>query len=189
MDRPSTARDEDAIEIRRVRAGEWKEHRALRLKALARDPLAFGSTHAREVAFPDDLWKERTSRNADSEQSALFVADAGEGGLVGMVAIAFLEQRWHVFAMWVAPEYRRRGLGGRLLDVGVTWFRQQSSVDALLLEVNPRQQGAVQLYERAGFHRTGGESPLGHTPGEVTISMALEPEGTSAAQGPTARVQ
>lgn len=145
------------------------------MRALASDPVAFGSTHSRELAYADELWRERTARSATSNESALFVADGGERGLVGMVAIAFTESQWHVFAMWVAPEYRRQGLGGQLLDAGLTWFRSRSSTERLVLEVNPRQGAAVRLYERRGFRRTDPSAPLGHAEGETTIGMALDP--------------
>jgi len=162
------------VEIRRVRPDEWNAHRELRLKALAVDPLAFGSTLAREETFADELWKERTVRGAESKDSALFVADAGSEGLVGMVVVTLLEGRGHVFAMWVAPGRRREGIGGRLLDAGLNWFRARTSEGLLHLDVNPRQGDAVRLYENRGFRRTGSSSPLGHTDGEMTISMVLD---------------
>jgi len=172
--RPNSA-SFDAIDVRRIRPDEWREHRELRLQALARDPLAFGSTHSRERGFSDDLWKERTERGALSESSALFIADSGGTGFVGMVAVARPEGQWHVFAMWVSPEFRRRGIGGRLLDAGLTWFRERTNSDPLLLDVNPRQVDAVRLYEHRGFRRTGGTAPLGHIEGEITVSMVLDP--------------
>jgi len=52
------------ISVRRVRAGEWRALRALRLRALAEAPNAFGSTLARESAFPDDTWRERAAAAA-----------------------------------------------------------------------------------------------------------------------------
>jgi hypothetical protein len=45
--------------IRRIRADEGPRLRALRLRALAEAPMAFGSTLAHEQGFPDDIWRER----------------------------------------------------------------------------------------------------------------------------------
>ena len=122
----SSSESSDSIDVRRIRPDEWREHREIRLKALACDPLAFGSTHSRELGYSDDLWKERTERGALSESSALFVADHGGKGFVGMMAVAGSEGQWHVFAMWVTPERRRRGIGSRLLDAGLAWFRERA---------------------------------------------------------------
>jgi len=174
MSSSSRSRGRGSVEIRRLRPEEWSAHRELRLKALATDPLAFGSTLVREEAFADELWKARTVRGAASNDTALFVADAGSEGLVGMVAIALLEGQWHVFAMWVEPGRRGEGIGGRLLDAGLNWFRARTSGEPLHLGVNPRQGDAVRLYENRGFRRTGGSSPLGHADGEMTVSMVLD---------------
>ena len=45
--------------VRRFAANEWRVYRALRLHALRDAPDAFGSTLAREEAFPDDEWVQR----------------------------------------------------------------------------------------------------------------------------------
>src|SRR5262245_23901545 len=49
------------VEIRRIRADEGLRLRALRLRALADAPQAFGSTLAREHAFVDSTWHERAA--------------------------------------------------------------------------------------------------------------------------------
>ena len=162
------------IRIRRIRPEEWPAHRDLRLRALAQDPLAFGSTFERERGFSDEKWKDLTLRGAASEQSALFVADAGRAGMVGMVAIVFVDDVWHVFAMWVEPRRRRRGLGGKLLDAALDWFQTVAPDRPLLLEVNPRQEEALRLYERRGFRSTGRSAPLGHAEGEKVVAMVRD---------------
>jgi ribosomal protein S18 acetylase RimI-like enzyme len=168
-------REVRTVQVRRIRPEEWAGHRELRLRALSCDPLAFGSTLTREREFPDDLWKERTARGASSTESALFVAAAGPTGLVGMASVVFFEGRWHLFGMWVEPNYRGQGVGGRLLDAGTAWLRTVAPGQPLHLEVNPKQGGAVRLYEGRRFRRTGASAPLGHAEGETTVSMVLDP--------------
>ena len=55
--------------IRRIRAEEGPSLRALRLRALADAPMAFGSTLAREEAFTEDEFRARAR-----------IARRGEGG-------------------------------------------------------------------------------------------------------------
>jgi hypothetical protein len=74
--------------VRRIRADEGARLRALRLRALADSPLAFGSTLAREEAFSADVWDERTTRGAASEDQVTCVAEDGNrwiGMAVGLV--------------------------------------------------------------------------------------------------------
>ena len=174
MSSPRVPSDFPGFALRRIRAGEWSAFRELRLRALTVDPLAFGSTRLRESEYPDDLWKDRTARGASSTESAIFVAVTGQGDLAGMVSIAFVAGRWNVFGMWVDPSFRHQGLGGRLLEHGIAWLRSAAGHLTLHLEVNPKQEDAVHLYEHHGFRRTGVSTPLGHTEGESTVSMELD---------------
>ncbi len=157
--------------IRRIAPSEWALHRDLRLRALASDPLAFGSTLAREQAYPEDLWKERTARSASSEEATTLLAIVPGDRPVGMVVAALVNEAPHIFGMWVEPSWRGRGVGGRLLDEALEWTGQVRPTSEVQLEVNPNQAAAVALYESRGFVRTGAVSPLGHTAGESVIGM------------------
>ena len=51
--------DDGAYLVRRLRPDEWRDLRALRLRALEDAPDAFGATLAEEAAEPDLTWQER----------------------------------------------------------------------------------------------------------------------------------
>jgi putative acetyltransferase len=59
--------------------------------------------------------------------------------------------------MFVRPEYRRRGLGGQILNRLADYAREQG-VRVLRLETGIHQTEAIALYERYGFQR---RSPFG----------------------------
>ena len=61
--------------VRRFAANEWRAYRALRLHALRDAPDAFGSTLAREEAFPDDEWVQRLERGAGSPMDLPLIAE------------------------------------------------------------------------------------------------------------------
>src|SRR5262245_31242987 len=55
------------MKIRRIRADEGLALRTLRLAALADSPMAYGSTFAREDAYPDAVWHERRGRRGGQQ--------------------------------------------------------------------------------------------------------------------------
>src|SRR5215467_11700539 len=100
-----------AITVRRIRAEEWERLRAVRLRALADAPMAFGSTLAAEQAQPDEFWRRRAAGGAADDDRATFVAER-DGAWVG-IGTCVLEAggtgarpAW-VFGMWVEPAVRR----------------------------------------------------------------------------------
>lgn len=158
---------------------DWPRLRELRLKALAQDPLAFGSTLAREAVFDEPLWQERVRNSSSGSAQSTLVALAPGERWVGMITLHYVEGAWRVFGMWVDPVVRGRGVGGRLLDLGIAWAEDAHPGAGVELSVNPRQTFAVRLYERRGFRFTGQEEPLGHTPGEVARKMVRPPKSSS----------
>lgn len=78
--------------VRRVEAGEWRNVRALRLRALE-DPdaaIAFLETRATAESQPDDFWIARTEAAAVSDTVAQFIAEA-DGNWVGTVSVLIRE--------------------------------------------------------------------------------------------------
>jgi hypothetical protein len=47
------------MEARQAQAADWQALRQLRLRALADAPDAFASTLEAELAFPDEVWRQR----------------------------------------------------------------------------------------------------------------------------------
>jgi len=47
------------METRQAQAADWETLRQLRLAALADAPDAFASTLEAEVAYPDEVWRQR----------------------------------------------------------------------------------------------------------------------------------
>jgi hypothetical protein len=63
------------MNIRRIRADEGLRLRDIRLHALADSPMAYGSTLAREEAYPEALWNERAANGAVGDKFVTFVAE------------------------------------------------------------------------------------------------------------------
>jgi ribosomal protein S18 acetylase RimI-like enzyme len=132
----------------------WREYRALRLRALADTPGAFGASYATNVANPDDCWRGRLQAVLDGRSLLLFAECAGQP--VGMLGAfwgdaAQSEGVANVIAVFVEPRWRGRGLAAQLLDALLERLRATPGLHTAELDVAVEQTAAVALYQRAGF--------------------------------------
>jgi GNAT superfamily N-acetyltransferase len=156
--------------LRRVRPRDGGVLSDLRLRALAGDPLAFGSTLEREAPW-DDEWDDWARRHADGGDEATFIAIADDGAPAG-IAGGFRNQdhpgRFELFAMWISPEHRRQGHATRLIEGVAGWAREHGGRELCLWVTDPRARG---VYELSGFHDDGRREPLEHTPTVTMVGM------------------
>lgn len=169
----------------RVRPDDWRDLRDVRLRALADAPTAFGSTLAREVAFPDDVWRERAAQGRTLLARSLpddggpAGGDRSPGRVVGVAAVISSPDdpgTAELVSVWVDPGARGTGVAAALLR----------SADALAVELGARtlalwvtttNDRALRLYERAGFVRTGATKPLPSDPRLAELRMARRAAG------------
>ncbi|MGA8663916.1 MAG: GNAT family N-acetyltransferase [Thermoplasmata archaeon] len=166
------------VTIRRISDRDRDGYRALRLRALKADPLAFGSTWSRESAYEEVRWTEWTHRGATSSEAATWLAESAESELVGMAGIFWEKGSFAVWGMWVDPRRRGTGIGTRLLQEVLRWAATARPEASVRLSVNPTQSAAVRLYRTCGFRSTGKSDPLGHTPGAFVEEMVRPSQGS-----------
>jgi GNAT superfamily N-acetyltransferase len=115
-------------------------------------PDAFGVTLVEEERTTEATWRARL----DAEDAATFLAVA-EGRDVGLVVGApyrGLAGALGLFAMWVEPGVRGRGLGVILVEALLAWARERGHT-RVVLDVADQNAPAVALYSRMGFEPTG----------------------------------
>lgn len=136
------------MNIKRLTAAEGLRLRAIRLRALADAPDAFGSTYAEAAARPS--WA------AQLQEFATFVAvvDGKDVGLVRGVGDDVQPDVAWLISLWVSPEARGKGVGEALIDAVVAWARA-SGARRVLLDVGDHNQPAIALYARKGFAPNG----------------------------------
>jgi ribosomal protein S18 acetylase RimI-like enzyme len=158
--------------------------KTVRLWALEDSPSAFGSTYTREAAFPDSEWLTRAAKMNGDKRIGFLAMDNGAG--CGMAAGFRDEQdstRAQLVSMWVAPAYRRTGVG-RLLVTAIREWARNRGVRTLHLMVTSCNQNAIKFYERNGFSMTGRTEPYPNDPAltEYEMSTSISREDTDALQ-------
>lgn len=173
------------IAIRRIRADEWEDVRALRIEA-TNDPdasIAFLETPETVTARSDDFWRERADIAAGSETAAQFVAvvdDEWVGSL--SVIIRATGQKDHmgryvddrradVVGVYVRPALRGTGAVDLLLAAAAEWVLDQG-LDRVQLDVHRDNLRAQAAYRRSGFAPTG-ETLTGSIGPEIVMARLL----------------
>jgi ribosomal protein S18 acetylase RimI-like enzyme len=149
-----------AIAIRPLVGGDFARYRALRLRGLAEHPEAFTSSVGEEATAEGDARiAARLEPSAHAPHDAMLGAFEGDV-LVGAVGLAVDMRekachRAHVLGMYVVPERARCGVGRALLDAAIERARATPGLAGLTLTVTAGNDGALRLYERAGFAVVG----------------------------------
>lgn len=151
---------------------DWRRVRSVRLAALADAPDAFSATLAEEVRRPEASWRGRLAGDA-----VTFLAALGDARDVGTAVVARAYDdpaALGLYAVWVAPEARGRGVGDALVASAVAHARAAGKA-RLVLDVGERNAAAIALYARAGFRPTGRTSTLPPPRERVAeLEMALD---------------
>ncbi|OJF10018.1 GNAT family N-acetyltransferase [Couchioplanes caeruleus] len=171
-----------ALTVHRVTPGDAARMRALRLEMLADSPLAFLETLAQAAARPHADYRRRIVQASSGVQLAQFVADPAprRGGstrpgdrLIGHAGGTVLPEdpaATVVFAVYVTPTHRGRGVLASLVEAVAEWSLSAGRRE-LMLEVVIGNDRAVRAYERLGFEDTGVRVPHPVVPGLRELQM------------------
>jgi ribosomal protein S18 acetylase RimI-like enzyme len=166
-------------EVRRIRAGEWREYRELRLEALKDTPLAFTEQYETSVRRPDEFWQDRTRRAATDKAVAGFVAVNGDHFTGKTTCLIEPDITDHVSAqivgVYVQPGSRGDGTADRLCEAAVGWALREAGADRVRLFVLDANERARRFYQRIGFVLTGVTEPYPPDPSYVELEMVYRP--------------
>ncbi len=74
--------------------------------------------------------------------------------IIGFIVIFLLGEECELLNICIDPEYRRQGLGQRLMD-HVIEYSQSKNLSRIYLEVRDGNQHAIDLYHACGFGEVG----------------------------------
>ncbi|MFS0671788.1 N-acetyltransferase family protein [Ornithinibacillus sp. 179-J 7C1 HS] len=142
--------------IRLLDPTDAKQYATLRLEALKENPEAFSASFEEESEKenPIQLYEKRFS-NTHYNLGAF-----DEETLVGMVSLVpetklKLKHKANIFAMYVTPDYRGKGIGKALLEAAINQAKQIEGLIKINLAVVSINYGAKALYKQMGFETFG----------------------------------
>ncbi len=146
------------VELRALSSQDVAEFQRLRLEALWENPTAFSSSYEEER--DRDLAKI-AERIAPDGLGLIFGAFDG-GRLVGLAGFRRegglkLKHKGFIWGMYVAPTYRRRGIGRQLIERVISHAATLPGLRRITLGVNAANSPAIALYEATGFKSYGVE--------------------------------
>ena len=120
-----------------------------------------------------DPWSEASFREALTSPWTFGLVAEGSRGVAGYLIGREVAGTGEVLNLAVAPELRRRGIGGALLDAGLAALRRRR-VDEVFLEVRESNRSAQALYMGYGFRPVGQRAAYYRNPREDALVLRLE---------------
>jgi len=124
-------------------------------------------------------WSER-SYIYDLEQNpaarswvAELPEDDREPKIIGMIVMWLIIDEAHIGTIAVHPEYRRRGIGRKLLQVALNEAKE-SGAEYVYLEVRRTNLAAQSLYQNLGFKQVGVRPRYYQDNNEDALLLTLE---------------
>jgi ribosomal protein S18 acetylase RimI-like enzyme len=141
-----------AVEIRNLERTDAALFQELRLRGLTECPTAFASSYEEECELPPETVGERL----DPTDKSVVLGAFEDARLVGVLGLARerrakMAHRAFLWGMYVAPEFRRRGIGRELVAEALRHARRMPGIRRIHLGVNAANQAALALYTCMGF--------------------------------------
>jgi ribosomal protein S18 acetylase RimI-like enzyme len=141
------------IAIEQAHAEDWQVWRDLRLRALATDPDAFGSTLAEWQDADEPRWRDGF---ATVLFRAIAVVDGRPSGMIGCRESSAgtdpaASPGVEIVSVWVSRSVRGRGVGDALIAAALRWAARDRPDRTVLLQVREANAAAIALYRRNGF--------------------------------------
>ncbi|MFA6375914.1 MAG: GNAT family N-acetyltransferase [Candidatus Paceibacterota bacterium] len=89
--------------------------------------------------------------NHGNKTKKTWVADEN-GKIIGFCAIENTKKKNKILAMYILPQYRGKGIGGKLITYGLEWLSGDKKTYVNVVEYNLT---AINFYEKHGFVKTG----------------------------------
>jgi len=125
---------------------------------------------AAEENIFSDAWSERSITDLISTEGAMCYTARDGDRVIAYILGRVIAPEGEIYRIAVLPEYRRRGIGYRLLDYAVKTSRGRG-LECLFLEVRSQNLPAIKLYTAYGFREIGRRRGYYKNPTDDAIIM------------------
>jgi len=159
------------MDVRRIRADEWRLWREARLRMLREEAAYFSTRYEDAVREPDAVWQGWTAEAAAGTDKVLYVAEVDSDVLGVVGGFRRLDPgEVQLISLWVDPDARGRGVAQALIRAVAGWARERGAERVVLFVQEANAPGRA-LYLRAGFRPTGAREPVG--PGRPGFKLVV----------------
>ena len=120
-----------------------------------------------EICFSDP-WSETSIKTELNNPLSYWLVADDNGIIAGYVGSQSVLDSADMMNIAIAPEYRRQGIGRKLIDNLIAHLQEQNVI-ALLLEVRVSNAAAISLYQKFGFEQVGRRPRYYHNPREDAL--------------------
>lgn len=122
---------------------------------LLSDDNVFEVWELEKICF-DDPWELKAFTSELNNHISVYFAARDEESrkIVGYAGVWMMYDCANITNIAVAPDYRREGLGGKMLDLLIDVSREHG-MKSITLEVRASNAAAIALYEKYGFEKCG----------------------------------
>jgi ribosomal-protein-alanine N-acetyltransferase len=119
-----------------------------------------------------DPWSEPSFREALASDWTFGLVAETNRGIAGYLVGREAAGSGEILNLAVAPEFRRRGIGGELLEEGLSAFQERGARE-VFLEVRESNRSAQALYLARGFRPVGQRASYYRNPREDALVLRL----------------
>ena len=120
-----------------------------------------------------DAWSEKSLQETLEQKQTILLTAFDDKKLIGYVILYYVLEEGEIARIAVAPEYRRQGVGARLL-LELENLCIDNGISKLLLDVRESNVSAYAFYEDHGFVKDGIRKNFYSAPKEHAILMSCE---------------
>lgn len=142
------------------------------------DYVLMSQDHVLQIAQLEKMcfsspWSERSIESELTNPLALWLIAVDNDRVAGYVGSQSVMGEADMMNLAVDPEYRRMGVGNRLVEMLIDALSEEA-VHSLTLEVRVSNVGAISLYEKMGFQQVGRRPGYYSNPKEDALILRKE---------------